>query len=286
MRKRHGFRQHTNRIVSKSVTVSDKSRSNGTLVFTLFVMILVTITFILVLDKRVDDQAARNTIRTEEPQLDDAVENLHKSLSLEHSLLTQKNISVNLLEEYTLLKMWIDVNFQKINSINNLSELGAAINGTITNIAIGYYNQITKLEETLQDLLSVSSQTNGITLKSGVCTLLGLTSLSIDYSYKKLTISGLDYYYYVFNSTNGINVDIDNTGASIQSCSPSIYVGPQNTISPIFKKQLDSFTGSGVDEIVGIQAGANKLIIKTSTFGGTRTFGISAKKITHFISFA
>jgi len=122
-------------------------------------------------------------------------------------------------------------------------------------------------------------------VKSGTCTIVGTTSLPVNYFYKKLTISGLDYYYYVFDSTSGVTVDMDNTGVSIQSCSPPIYEIFPGDISPVFTKQLESFIGDGASEVIGVQANINKVIFKTTTFAGIKQFGISNKKLTHFISF-
>jgi len=259
-------------------------RFNGTLVFTIFVLALATVVFILVLNKRLDDQNARDIVRAERPLLEDAITNLHQSLILEQSILFQKSIAIALEANYSMVKLWILGNIPKIQSIDDLTGLATMINGTIINITIGFINQITVLENTLLDLLSVSSQTMGSVIKSGTCTMQGTTSTIVDYEYKKLTVSGLDYFYYVFNSS--LSITIDNTGASIESCSPNIYLGsPQGEISPIFIKQRESFTGDGANEINGVQAGTNKLELKTTSFGGTKSLGISSKKLTHFVSF-
>jgi len=191
--------------------------SNATLFFTILVLALSTIVFILVLNKRISDQNARDLIRAENSFLDQAISNLHQSLILEQSILFQKNISTTLEIEYTMLKTWIDGNTVKLQSIDDLTGLATMINSTILNITTGYNNQILDLENMLQELLSVSSQTSGTVVKSGICSLVGTTSLFVNYFYKKLTISGLDYYYYVFDSTGSMTINMDNTGISIQS---------------------------------------------------------------------
>ena len=136
----------------------------------------------------------------------------------------------------------------------------------------------------LKDLQSISSSTNGTVLKSGTCLLEGMTFVSITFAYKKLSIGGLDYFYYVFDESPS-SIQINNTGFKITSCSPILYSGPPGEISPIFLKQIESFSGDGASELSGLRAGSNELGFTTTPFIGTKQLGISLKKLTHFVSF-
>ena len=190
------------------------ARTNGLIIFTLVIIALSATVFTIVLTKRLDDQDARDIVRAEQPLLEEALVNIHEALIIEQGILEQKTIANNLLTEYSTIKMWISQNTPKIQAIDDLTDLATMINGTILNITIGFNNQITNLENTLQDLLSVSSQTTGTIIKSGTCTMQGTTSTSVNYSYKKLIISGLDYFYYVFEST-GMTTNVTSFGRSL-----------------------------------------------------------------------
>lgn len=247
-------------------------------------LIIATVAFILVINKRLDDEEAREMVRVEQATLDDVIVKVQQSQLIEQKILFDKNISQQLLVGYNESKIAIANNTLEILAIDVQEELAANMTQLIQSIAADYDMQITALENALQNVLSVA-MTNATTIKSGTCTLQGMTSTTVDYDYKKLIIDGLDYFYYVFGVTP-TNITIDNTGFAIESCTNGgLYAGPNNGIfAPIYTTQLSKFGGDGASEITHLGAGDNRLEFRTNSFGGTRMLAITTA-LSHFVEF-
>ena len=253
-----------------------------TLTMVLLALALVTVAFILILNTRLDDQSARETVAIETAALEAVVVNLHLSEIIEHTILADKNTSLALEIAYNISKLAIAANTAEIIDIDVQSDLFANMTALVQTLAEGYALQIQLLEEGLAQLLS-EGQTNSTVVKSGTCTLQGITASPIAYDYKKLTISGLDYYYYVFGATP-YDMTFDSVGFAIQGCTNGgLYTGPTGAFSPIFAQQRVKFTG-GSDEITHVRAGSNKLEFKTTNFLGTKDLGIQTP-LSHFVEF-
>jgi len=257
------------------------------LAFSLFVLAVSAFSFVLILNKRNADSSARERVRAEQGALDLVTIKLQRAQVLEANILQQKEKAIQLQDSYTYLKEWITINMMNITNIDTLTGLAQDVNGTISNITTILDTQILLLEQAFQDVLSVASHPEITSVvKSGTCTLQGLSSKELDYEYRKVVVSGLDYYYYLFNDTTpDSTINIDNTGFTIESCNPLLYVGPSNNVfAPLILSQLNSFEGTGASEIVEIGAGSNVLRFHTSAFAGTRTLAIK-EPLTHFVSF-
>ena len=255
----------------------------GLWALTILAVILSTLVFILVLNKRLADGSARQMVREERQVLETALEKLAKSLILENNVLVQKNVSHELEVNCVELQYWVGNNTGQIEVIDDLSSLFTSINEGIQSIETDYNTQITTLESTLDGILS-HAETNATTEKSGTCTFQGLNSTTVTYAYKKLTVNGLDYYYYVFSPTSS-EILVDNSGFAIQSCTPTIYEGPTNSVnSPIFIRQIDSFVGTGKSNIRSLTAGNSMLQFQMDSFAGTKSIGIG-RELSNFVSF-
>jgi len=267
--------------VEEVIRVKNYDRALWALV--LLGLVLSTMAFIFVINKRLADGGARETVKIERDALRLALINLQESLRLEYSVVFQKNYSHQLEEDFQELKYWVGNNTLNISAIDNLTALATEVNQTIVNLQSGYESQIVNLEQSLDTILS-TAQTNATTLQNGQCSLQGLTALPISYEYKKLVVAGLDYYYYTFSPTAG-EINIDSTGFNIQSCLPTIYQGPTANIqSPLFTRQLEKFTGTAKEFITSLEAGNEKLHFHVGTFSGTKSIGVSTS-LSHFVSF-
>ena len=148
--------------------------------------------------------------------------------------------------------------------------------------------EISGLERTLLELLSIASFPTSTQLSAGTCNFGGaLNTTVLDFSYNSVEVSGVVYYFYRFSQQDvNVTVEIDNTGFSISGCSPGIYLGPMgNAQVPLLATQADKFDGTAVQFIEGMKAGNNELMFFTSAFGGTRTLKLKANEtLTHFVS--
>jgi len=276
--------RYQRRVVTTTTKPSFYNRYVGW-VIVLVAMILATVAFILVLGKRLDDGAAREMVRMEKPTLDDATTKLQEALLVEQRVLFESSIAQDLSPKYMDLKAAIENNTVVIQAIDVQESLVANITQMINQITTGYDTQITALENAFYQLLSVVSSINATTIKSGTCTLQGLTSTSVNYDYKKFTISGLDYYYYVF-MPSATMITVNNTGFSIEGCTNGgLYAGSNNGLfASLLSVQLNRFGGDAASEITQLGAGDGKLVFQTTAFTGNRTVSI-VTSLSHFIEF-
>ena len=253
-------------------------------IFVVIAIILAAITFTILIIKRNNDAAARSQVTVESAALENVIINLHSAEIQEQRILRDNEIAVDLLTRYSTVKESISNNTHQILSIDSHTDLVLNMTTLIETLTIQYNNQITALDLALQQLQS-ESELNSTTVKSGVCTLQGITSNEISYDYKKMILDGLDYYYYIFGTTT-LDVIFDNTGFSIQSCTNGgLYQGTtESVVSPVFESQLTKFGGDGSTEIKNIKAGNGKLQFQTSPFLGTRNLAIISS-LSHFVDF-
>ena len=252
--------------------------------FLVVAIILSAITFTILIKKRNNDAAARQQVATESAALETVLINLHLAEIQEQRILKDNEIALELLPKYNAAKESIANNTVEILAIDLHTDLVLNMTTLIETLTIQYNVQITALDLALQQLQS-ESELNSTTVKSGVCNLQGITSNAISYDYKKMILDGLDYYYYIFGPTT-LDVIIDNTGFSIESCTNGgLYHGTtESVVSPLFESQLTKFGGDGSTEIKNIQAGNGKLQFQTSPFLGTRNLAIISS-LSHFVDF-
>jgi hypothetical protein len=241
--------------------------------------------FFIILNQRMDDTSSRQRIQTESAALEDVLMNLHNAQIIENALTLNKARAAALESEYAILKNNITQNYNDLLAIDDLSVLGSNVTTLIATLNATYNEQIYQLEQAFLQLLSVADDVSSVSLRTGNCTVQGVTAASVTYDYRRATVNGLDFFYYVFGQTPA-SVDIDSMGVSIENCTPlPLYQGPNRGVFvPVFKTQLKKFAGDGAEEITHVGAGDGKLQFMTTAFVGTKSFEI-AESLTHFVEF-
>jgi len=144
-----------------------------------------------------------------------------------------------------------------------------AKNATIQAARASCNTQLTILETVLGQLIQGFNATP-TDLQFGACAFKSANSTQDPaeqtiYTYRKLVISGLDFFYYVFDATvNPVLVDQLNGQIQITDCSPPILLG-QQVSGPLFRTQVQSkLVGSpqaAASYISGIEAGAGQITL-------------------------
>lgn len=258
------------------------SRRNVINLFFLVVMVIATVLLLFLITKRDDDEAARNLIIIEEKNLQEALSIYELAITKENVITRDKEIAADLTSQYSDLKVVVNITGVLVDSVDDLNVVTTSVNDTISTLNDGYSSQIMILEEMFFTLLSKSNETS-VLIKSGNCMFSGVTSTSIDYEYRVVTVNTLEYFYYIFKPTTDIT--IDNTGIMIHTCTPLIYeTTTTGTERGIFQKQLDRFAGDGVTVLSSIETQQNKVVLNTNTFAGTKLLRVQ-NDITQFTSF-
>lgn len=247
-------------------------------------LILSAVTFIIIINKRTNDQAARDQIRAEAAGLEEVVVNMQLAETLAIRIVADKALALGLLPGYEAVKDAIANTTQQIEQIDVNTELFNNMTQLVQTLSMEYAAQLEALDLAFQQLQS-EAELNATVIKSGTCTLQGITNAPITYDYKLATIEGLDYYYYVLGTTP-YDVVIDNTGFRVESCdNGGIYQGTNDgQISPLFQAQLSKFGGDAAAEIRNVAAGTGKLEFQTTGFAGTRNLAI-ATPLSNFVEF-
>lgn len=96
-------------------------------------------------------------------------------------------------------------------------------------------SEVDRLTVLLDNLISASNNT-AIVVKSGTCQLnspllvnVTMDLVTVPFEYKRVIVSGLDFYYYVFgNATDYIEA---STGVLLNNCSPILFRGAQSVFT-------------------------------------------------------
>lgn len=219
------------------------------------------------------DGTDRNAIHREELRKDQVTSNL---------LLTQRLVDRNAQQEAMIDMMTSQLNGIVINDTAALTDptiaLFHSINATIQAANNSCNSQLLALNTVLAQLIQGSNATT-IQLLGGTCDMSAInngneTLSGLEFTYNRLSIVGLDFYFYVIQPYTGPNATlvVGTGGARFDNFSPPVMQGSV-VESPVFRAQLSSklvgsplspedyilylLTGEGAFSMLPIETGAS-----------------------------
>ncbi len=103
------------------------------------------------------------------------------------------------------------------------------INQTIIPNVTNFYNELYAQNSTCQDNLDYINRTLQEIKSNGTLTVLGdgtctFVNVSVSYLYKRYTLNGYDFYYYIFSTSDPVFTN--SSTVYIETCVPIIFKGP------------------------------------------------------------
>jgi len=220
-----------------------------TLFVTILVLILVSIAFYLALDHYLKDSTLPGS-----PFLRCAIENVIRAGGIQNAIAQDKASLDNQTEICEETRVKIEENQFEAPFINVYKE----INATIVAFNETCNAQIASMTTTLMQLINGTNATADV-IGNGICQFNTLypnqtTLATTAVEYKRLTLNGLEFYYYVFGASTE-EIRVDDAGARIENCSPVIFNGMQS-VKPLY---VDGGSLTPSTYVQGITMGENML---------------------------
>lgn len=160
-------------------------------------------------------------------------------------------------------------------------------NDTIAAVNASCTAKIQELTTIVAQLVNGTNTSESTNLLTGTCDFTGNTTIEpTTYTYDQIIIGGIDFFYYVFQATNG-TVMAGVEGARIENCVPPIFEGSTGS-GTIFKSQLSGLVGSPADPmdyVATVTVGEGSLqFIPVAGADPSQELGI-ATQISVFVSF-
>lgn len=177
-------------------------------------------------------------------------EELRKSVVTDNLLSAQRLVDRNAQQEAMLDMMTDQLNAIVINDTAAVTDppIAAfrALEAAIEAANASCVTQVDALNAVLAQLVQGSNATSE-RLLLGTCDMTALnnvneTLVGVEWTYNKLSIVGLDFYYYVIQPANGTLL-IGDAGILIDNFSPPVLQGSQVS-APLFRAQLGAFSAS------------------------------------------
>lgn len=225
-------------------------------------LILASVAFYVALRGYLDDkQISFNTM------LDCAVDNLQRASGIQDEI-TQDKASLDsqtaACEEALERINENEFDPQFISVYNQMNATIVAANETCN-------SQIEALTLTLMQIINATSVTPDL-IGIGICEFTAINpsneTLPISktqYQYKRLTLNGIEFYYYVFGASTEAPLLVEDGGARIENCSPIIFKGDSQP-KPLFVDKRNTLTPS--DYVREVNVGQNRLELLPDSMGG------------------
>jgi hypothetical protein len=230
----------------------------ATLFITLLVFSFSSVAFYVSLNNYLIDQADQSTIQVQYAIHNQALRNTITLRAVEDGAMLEKRH----IEALTATCNSLDVNVSLVDAQTTI-DLYDSLNATIASANRSCHASLDALNRTIQQIINTSTVTP-TTVGDGECQIN--TDLSpyglyrSTFFYRRLTLNGVDFYYYVF-PTSPI-VPTNGTIVRIENCSPVIFQGP--VVQQTYK--LGGVAGDGVEWIF-TGNGAIELVLQS----GNRT---------------
>lgn len=180
-----------------------------------------SIAFYVALNNYSIDQRDLNLIAKDESVYTETRVNTLEAQNVEKNLTLQKNALDELILECNTIRNET-ISFEEAE---NSIQMYDSINASIAAASESCNNQIDILNNTLNQLINGINATAD-TLGQGTCQFNSeIDGTNVNYRYRRLFLNGVDFYYYIFDQSLAA-ITFNSTEISIESCSPTIFVGP------------------------------------------------------------
>jgi len=231
-----------------NVPVTQRVSTNVVFIVGICVLIFASVVFYIAVNNYLIDQRDRTLVSGQQGRVTAISDENELNARTQQSLANteQQLDSLNagctsvrqlIADDQTMLSQGVDPTFGLYQVINNML---VAQNISCT-------SEVARLTTILENLISAANQT-AVTIHTGTCQLnspllvnVTMDLVTVPFEYKRVIVSGLDFYYYVFgNATNTMEA---STGVFLNNCSPVLFRGAETVFTT---RDLNGVTTSPV----------------------------------------